>query len=318
MNLTSEQYDAIMRDYSIRRRNAVQEKERRRRELIDHIPAYRELEESVSSVAAAFTESLKSDTSDPVAARQSLAGLRAKREQAMLQAGYPVDYLENVYTCAACKDTGYIDNKERCSCLKKRIRDVLFEQSHLQTLARDISFDRLREDVYGDDTEALGHFRGARDEALRFCDAFPDVPAGLLFMGNVGTGKTALSVCIASRLLEEGYSVLYFSAVSLFEQLAAEHFLRPGEEKGEDLLSALMTCDLLIIDDLGTELTNSFVIEQLFGLLNERGIRGQKLVISTNLGLSDLQQRYEDRIFSRMTSGFTIMLLTGPDIRQHR
>jgi DNA replication protein DnaC len=120
---------------------------------------------------------------------------------------------------------------------------------------------------------------------------------------------------VARELLDAGHSVIYFSASGLFDALARYSFDSKSKEKLHKLYEDLYNCDLLIIDDLGTELTNNFVTSQLFSCLNERSLRRKSLIISTNLGLEELRDRYSDRIFSRISTGFSLCKLTGPDIR---
>ena len=136
----------------------------------------------------------------------------------------------------------------------------------------------------------------------------------LFFYGTVGTGKSFLSGCIAKELLETGNSVIYFSASGMFELLAMYSF-DAVKESLYGLYDDLYDCDLLIIDDLGTEITNNFVTSQLFSCLNQRHLRQKATLISTNISLEELRDRYSDRIFSRITSSFTLCKLTGPDIR---
>ena len=137
----------------------------------------------------------------------------------------------------------------------------------------------------------------------------------LFFYGTVGTGKSFLSGCIASELLESGHSVIYFSASGLFDALARYAFDSRAKEALSGFYEDLYHCDLLIIDDLGTEMTNTFVASQLFSCLNERHLRKNATIISTNLSLEELRDRYSDRVFSRITSHYDLCKLTGPDIR---
>ena len=134
----------------------------------------------------------------------------------------------------------------------------------------------------------------------------------------MGTGKSFLSCCVSKELLERGHSVLYFSAAALFETLSRNSFSYKSKEELYNICEDLYNCDLVIIDDLGTELTNNFVATQLFTLLNERHLRKKSTIISTNLSLEELRNRYSDRIFSRITSHYEVCKLTGPDIRMQK
>lgn len=127
-----------------------------------------------------------------------------------------------------------------------------------------------------------------------------------------------LSVCTAKALIEKGRSVLYFSAASLFDRLADCTFSSGSRDGLRGFLDDLYTCDLLIIDDLGTEFTNAFVASQLFTCISERELNRHSTIISTNLSLRELQARYSDRVFSRITSTYEICKITGKDIRLQR
>ena len=144
---------------------------------------------------------------------------------------------------------------------------------------------------------------------------FDEVYRNLYLYGTVGTGKSFLSVCIARELLESGHSVLYFSAAALFDRLSMYSFDPKVREELRSFTSDLYGCDLLIIDDLGTELTSQFISAQLFTCLNERHLSRKSTVISTNLSLKEMQARYSDRVFSRITNDYDLYKLTGNDIR---
>lgn len=149
----------------------------------------------------------------------------------------------------------------------------------------------------------------------QFVQNFKQDYHNLFFYGTVGTGKSFLSGCIASELLQTGHSVIYFSASGLFDTLARYAFDSRAKEALSGFYEDLYNCDLLIIDDLGTEMTNTFVASQLFSCLNERHLRKNATIISTNLSLEELRDRYSDRVFSRITSHYDLCKLTGPDIR---
>ena len=136
-----------------------------------------------------------------------------------------------------------------------------------------------------------------------------------MFCGTVGTGKSFLSCCIASELLASYHSVVYMSANTLFDTLAKAQFSRDKASEAVDVKDRIYDCDLFIMDDLGSEMTNSFVGTELFTILNERYNSRKSTIISTNLELVDLRDRYSDRIFSRITGSYEILKLCGPDLR---
>ena len=154
--------------------------------------------------------------------------------------------------------------------------------------------------------------------ALKVCHEFVDTFSAefrnILLYGDTGVGKTFLSHCIAKELIDTSFSVVYFTAASLFD-LFAQNTFGSWDSHDMDAQEHIYDCDLLIIDDLGTELPNSFTVSQLFICLNERILRRKPTIISTNLALDDIQSIYSERTFSRISSNYTILRLTGDDIR---
>lgn len=317
MSLKKEQYDSIMSEYArIRDRNR-RALEKRRTKAYARIPALQELDRQTPSLAI---EQLRQRLQGASAAagpgtpsfRETAARISETRRQLLIENGFSPDYLEMTWDCPDCHDTGYI-GRQKCHCLRRRETAVLYDQSHLDALAEGAYFSALSEEYYSG--EDLKHFRAARRSCERFVEEFDSVFRNLYLYGTVGTGKTMLSVCTARALLEKGKSVLYFSAASLFDRLADCTFGSWTREGLRELTADLYGCDLLIIDDLGTEFTNAFVASQLFTCISERGLSRKPTIISTNLSLGDLQARYSDRVFSRITSSYELCKLTGRDIR---
>lgn len=324
MALTNQQYEEIMRTYEETRDRNRRLGEQRRAEVLRRLPSYAELEEQVGTLSLeAARRMLADDAADnapPAGLHDRIAEIVSRKRALLAGAGFAPDYLDPIYTCPDCRDTGYIDTPEhlrqKCHCLRQRELDILYEQSHLREVLAAQNFAALSYDYY--EGEDLERFRGAVKICRDFIQNFKRDYANLFFYGTVGVGKSFLSGCVAGELLSQGVSVIYFSAVSLFDTLA-DYAFRSKEHDGltafcEDLYG----CGLLIIDDLGTELTNAFVASQLFTCLNERHLRRKATVISTNLNLEELRDRYSDRIFSRITSHYTLCKLTGPDVRMKR
>lgn len=318
MALTNAQYESIIRGYERTRDRNRYLLEERRAEVYAAIPEYQPLEESVSTLSVATARRMLSG--DETASQQlhgQLAGLKEKRRQLLISAGFPPDYLEPLCTCPDCRDTGYITSgdgqKEKCHCFRRQELSILYAQSNIQALIAKENFSTLSYEYYtGED---LQHFEAAVALSRNFVQNFKQDYHNLFFYGTVGTGKSFLSGCIAKELLQAGCSVIYFSAAALFDTLARYTFDSRARETLQAFYEDLYSCELLIIDDLGTEVTNSFVTSQLFSCLNERALRRKSVIISTNLSLEELRDRYSDRIFSRITTGFDLCKLTGPDIR---
>ena len=299
------------------------ELDQRRMRAYARIPELQELEQQTPSLARDLLRKrllavrMQESGSDAghLSFRETAAQITRRRTQHLKQNGFPPDYLEMTWDCPDCHDTGYVGH-EKCHCLRRRETAVLYDQSNLEMLAADAGFQSLSESFYtGEDLE---RFRHARRTCERFVDEFDRVFRNLYLYGTVGTGKTMLSVCAARALIEKGKSVLYFSAASLFDRLADCTFGSGTRDALRDFTGDLYGCDLLIIDDLGTEFTNAFVASQLFSCISERELNRHPTIISTNLSLKEMQSRYSDRVFSRITSTYEICKLTGRDIRLQR
>lgn len=313
MSLTNSQYDAIMREYDqiqFKNRQILAE---RTKEVEQAIPDY---DSACAEIASLSVEYGKQYVSGEITGldeyHRKMQVLSHRKKMLLEEAGFPGDYLEPVYTCPECKDTGYVDGK-RCLCLEKRIINILYSQSNLDQVLSTENFSSLSYDYYSG--EDLANFRKAVESSFSFVKNFNIEYQNLLFYGAVGTGKSFLSNCIAREILNLGYSVIYFSASGLFELLARYVFDANQKEMLYKTLEDLYNCDLVIIDDLGTEMTNNFSNSHLFTFLNERNLRKKPTIISTNLSLSELKDRYSERIFSRLTNQFTFRKLSGSDIR---
>lgn len=321
MALSNSQYETIIRNYEKNRDNNRYLLERRHSEIYDAIPGYRELEESVSTLSVrAARQMLSGDDSALSSLHEQLSRLKEKRRSLLISAGFPPDYLEPIYTCPDCQDTGYIISadgvKEKCHCFRRQELSILYAQSNIQDMIERENFSTLSYEYY--QGEDLQHFKAAVALSQKFVENFKQDYHNLFFYGTVGTGKSFLSGCIARELLQAGCSVIYFSALNLFDTLARYSFDAKAKNALQGFYDDLYNCELLIIDDLGTEVTNSFVTSQLFSCLGERALRRKSIIISTNLSLEELRDRYSDRIFSRITTGFDLCKLTGPDIRIYK
>lgn len=318
MALNNAQYESIIRDYENIRDANRHTLESRKAEVYQAVPEYRELEDSISTLSVSAAKAmLAGDDNARDRLHDSLLHIRQRQQALLTSAGLPVDYLKPIYRCPACEDTGYITDennlKQKCSCFRQREISILYSQSNIQDMISRENFSTLSSEYY--QGEDLRRFESAVDLCRNFIKNFNQDYHNILFYGTVGTGKSFLSGCIAKELIDKGYSVIYFSSSGLFDMLARYSFDYKEKEALQDFCEDIYGCDLLIIDDLGTEITNTFVSSQLFSCLNERGLRKKAMIISTNLSLEELRDRYSDRIFSRITSSFSLCKLTGQDIR---
>lgn len=316
MPLTNTQYDRIFRQYEEKQRISRLETEKRHAAVYERIPKFRELEDTAASLSVAQGKKLLSGDTDALnALHDDLARLKEQKKLLLLDSGFPADYLDPVFSCPDCQDTGYI-NREKCHCFRQAEISLLYEQSGIQDLLAQNNFELLSYDYYTG--EALVLFQNAVKTCRHFIKNFNSDYHNLFFYGTVGTGKSFLSCCVAKELMDQGCSVIYFGATGLFDLLSDAAFHTKNRDERQNAYADLYRCDLLIIDDLGTELTNQFTASQLFSLLNERHLGKKSTLISTNFTLAQLRDRYSDRIFSRITSNFDVCRLAGEDIRMYK
>ncbi len=316
MSLTNSQYDAIMRSYEEKQRIARHRLERNTEIVYQKIPTYEALDRQVAAISIEQGKKLLGGETDALPKlKQRLRELSAQKVSLLRENGFSENYLSPVYECDKCQDTGYIANK-KCSCFRAAEIDLIYEQCHIKTLLETENFSSLSYDYYAG--EDLEKFTKAVQICQNFVKSFNKDYRNLFFYGTVGTGKSFLSCCIAKELIDMGNFVIYFSASQLFDILSKSTFDRDSMEATSGISEDICDCDLLIIDDLGTELTNAFVSSQLFSCLNNRHLRKKATIITTNLSLGELRDRYSDRIFSRITSNFDICKLTGRDIRMQK
>lgn len=314
MALNNVQYNFIIRSYEEKQNKNRHLLEKRRAYIYEHVDGYKELEDSIASISVAHGKKLLGgDETALEDLKAIIKNFSESKSRLLVSSGYPADYLEPVYDCPACKDTGYVEGK-KCHCFRQAEISMLYEQSHISKMLKHENFSTLSYDYYSGDDLVL--FTDAVNTCRKFVENFDSIYHNLFFYGTVGSGKSFLSGCVAKEMIEKGRSVLYFSSAVFFETMSqlSYSYRNNSNETCEDLYE----CDLLIIDDLGAEVANNYISSQLFSCLNERHIRHKPTIISTNLSLEELRVRYSDRIFSRITSNYTICKLSGPDIRIYK
>ena len=320
MGLSNIQYDTIMRQYSKRQLENRHLLEQHQKLAYEKIPQLAEIDRQVSAESIRCAKILLEDPgagTDEL--KKSLQTLADRRTALLKENGFPEDYLQMHYTCPDCQDTGYKDGV-KCHCLRQAAIDLFYTQSGMKEILEQENFSRFSYSYYPEDlinpatgTSAREIMRATVAACLRYIDEFDSHFSNLFFYGGTGLGKTFLSHCIARELIERAHSVIYYSAFELFDLFARNSFGKGNEPEGAR--EYVFDCDLLIIDDLGTELTNSFVSSQLFLILNERIQKKKSTIISTNLPLPTFAEIYSERVFSRITSNFQLFQLFGNDIR---
>lgn len=238
-------------------------------------------------------------------------------KQFLKKHNYPENYLDIPYTCSKCSDTGYYNNTY-CSCLLNLTGQIAVQSLNKNSQISLCSFDKFSLSYYSGKKDENGAdcyksmetiFYKCKKYAVNFSRNSPSI----LMFGNTGLGKTHLSLSIASEVLKKGFSVLYDSVINFLNQVEKEHFGK--ENTNNDTLSLLLSCDLLILDDLGTEFDSPFYHSVIYNIINTRMNRSLPTIISTNMNQNDIAYKYEERISSRIFSKYTVLKFIGYDVR---
>ncbi len=326
MAVSTKSYEEIMRGYDQTRQNNHNLHLQRQEEIYEKIPAIKELDDQITSHSIAIGRKLLFDTDESALAalREENLNLSMAKIEHLVQNGYDPDYLSPIYTCPDCKDTGYIGD-QRCHCLKQAIVRSLYSQSNIEEMLAQENFQSFSYDYYSDypmypnRPTPRQNMVSIVEKCMDFISTFQSNPGqNILFQGSVGVGKTFLTNCIAKELIDEACTVIYLTAFELVEAFEKHRFGRGREEDHSYSMDYILNCDLLIIDDLGTEMTNSFIASELFLCLNERLLRKKSVIISTNLSLGQLKDAYTERVVSRIAEHYLICNIYGEDIRMKK
>lgn len=321
--LKNNQYNKILREYDRKQYQNKYNLDLRKSEAYENIPELKEIDDEIITSSIKQAKLLLSeDNSSLDHLKDSILDLSMRKVELLCEHGYPRNYLSPSYSCENCKDTGYIEN-EKCQCFKQAIVNLVYSQSNIKVAIERENFDTFSYDYYPNsyvdhatNLTPLDNVKKIVSTCKSFINNFDTDYANILLYGNTGVGKTFLANCIAKELLDSSHTVIYLTAFQLFDILEKNKFDRGSEkEEAANQFDYILSCDLLIIDDLGTELNNSFVTSQLYLCINERHLSQKSTIISTNLSWDNLNQNYSERIFSRITSNYMLLKLVGDDIR---
>lgn len=320
MPLTNSQYNTLMRTYEEKQLRSRDRQNLHFERAYAQIPELKTIDESISLQSVNQAKKLlNGDEHALEELKETLSDLQKEKSALLVANGFPSDYLEPTYECPDCKDTGYIGN-QKCHCFLKAIIDLFYTQSNLAGILEKENFDTFSFDYYsinyvddltGHSSNKLAHH--AYNECMKFIEEFDTSKGNLLLFGTTGVGKTFLSHCIAKEIMQTAHSVLYLTATEFFDALLSK-VLNQNDES-HVLYEQIQTCDLLIIDDLGTERNTDFIVSQLFVCLNNRILNQKSTIISTNLTLDKIKSNYTERTFSRISNHYKILRLAGDDIR---
>ncbi len=316
----------IMTEYNKKRLRAAYNADVKKENLYDRIPELKEIDNQIQLLSIKISKLFLSKPDNlnetVLKLKDEIDGLKKHKSDIYAKHNMPENYLDIEYECKKCNDTGYLIDGKKCSCLNKQIIGSLYTMSNMEHMLEKENFDTFNINVFNNETYKNEKLTPRQNMyyileiSEDFCSNYHDSNMNLLLYGSTGLGKTFMCNCIANALINQEVSVLYQTAFSLFE-IVENHKFNKQNETEENLINynMIFECDLLIIDDLGTEVGNSFTNAELFNIINERLINNKRIIISTNLSLEQLRDAYSDRITSRIFNNFVPLKFYGNDLR---
>ena len=316
MSYSKEVIEIVFNDFEKRRKKNEDSQKLRLLEVYQQIPEIKKIDYELSStglqILSASLQGMDGLEERLATIRQANKDLQNKRASLLEANGLKKNYTDIKYECEICKDEGYVNGK-MCSCLRNALITKQLEISGVGQLISSQSFQNFSLDMYPNECreEMACLFEDLKDYAF----GFKKESANILFLGGTGLGKTHLSTAIARAIIEKGYYVIYETATNIFSDFENDRFR--DRYSGEDPISKkYMECDLLIIDDLGTEVVTNFTVSCLYNLINTRLNKKLPIILSTNLNSTEIRKLYNDRITSRLFGDFEIKMFKGTDIRK--
>jgi DNA replication protein DnaC len=311
--------------FEAEKRRRAEETDRLRRAIYAARPRVKEIDglliETVAEAALAALGCGADPEKAVAAAQKKNLELQAERAELITEAGYPPGCIDELPKCKSCGDTGF-SGRTPCLCLMKiYAEEQRKELSSLLKLGEE-NFKAFRLDYYDDTVNAASGYSPRKLmeivylTCLRYAREFNKNSDNLFLNGGTGLGKTFLSSCIAGEVSRKGFSVVYDTAANIVATFEAARFSRyGGAEEAETEINRYLSCDLLIMDDLGTELINSYSVSAIYGVVNGRLIAKKSTVISSNLGIEEIRKKYSPQIASRLEGEYENLKFFGTDIR---
>ena len=307
-------FDKAQSIMTSRRMKAVSENEQRIAEVNQKIPQIREINEVLFNTGKELISIISNGRGEDVSQKveqlkQYNLGAQAMSRKILAENGYPEDYLDMHYTCPVCSDTGY--NGDRfCECFRSLCGKLAADELNKSSQLKLSSFNSFSLSYYsGENYFAM---KKILEYTMQYAATFSPTSKSILMFGQTGLGKTHLSLAIANVVLEKGYSVIYDSAINVLRNIEKEHF---SYEHSSEMIDLVMDTDLLILDDMGTEYESQFYNATIYNIINTRLNCGKPSIISTNLDLSGIARRYDNRVVSRIISMYSCLEFKCEDVR---
>lgn len=319
MSYNKENLGRIRELFNTKHIRAEEDADRRRAELHKLLPALAGIDARLAATGPRLMAvSLRKSDETFAAVRADVEELNRARAALLAEAGYPADYTYPHYECNICNDSGYTDG-HMCECMRRELIYAGYESSGIARLMQTQTFETFSLDYYRQNQKIYDNmkmiYRRMRDYALNFNTS--DSPSLALF-GGTGLGKTHLSTAVAKTVIERGYDVVYTGAIGMLADFEQARFGNASGAGSGNETDRYFDCDLLIIDDLGSEIGNQFTVSCIYNIINTRINRKIPTIISTNLSKSELEVKYWDRITSRILGEYLPLVFTGTDVRKQK
>ena len=323
-------YKAILKELSIEygKKRDRQEREQglRREKVYRDVPAIKRIDEEIRKASIAMSKYILGNPDKyqeaMERARDTIEKLKMEKAYLMTESNIPMDYMDIRHDCPICMDRGYLEDGSQCNCLRQAIISRTYKMSNMENMIKEQNFQSFNIDLFKDQPfekelltprENMIEIAGI---AEGFINNFDEINGeNLLFYGTTGLGKTFLSNCIAKSLLDKNKLVIYQTAFTILEIIESHRFRRNSSGLDDSQYNLLFEADLLIIDDLGTEVANTFTNAEIFNIVNTRILGSKKTIISTNLTPKEISEIYTDRVFSRILDKFIPLKFYGQDLR---
>ena len=319
MSFNRENYKRIKEEYDGKYLKARDAANLRRAQIHAELPEIAKIDRELSSVGLEILQAAISGRSSQIdSIKKKNVVLLEKRGEILTSAGYPADYTEIKYECQLCSDTGAVDNK-MCSCMRRKLVEAGIASSGMADLIARQSFENFSLEYYKQSEQTYSIMSTIYKVLSKYAQDFSAETSGNIAMfGGTGLGKTHLSSAVAGTVIEKGHDVYYASALSLFADFEMRRFGNSSSASADGNIDRYFDCDLLIIDDLGTEVTNQFTTSCLYDIINSRLNAKKPTIISTNLSQDEFRKRYWDRITSRVLGEYSVLPFCGTDIRSQK